>query len=98
MPPVTLLARGDFAGFPPPLFERGDEGTALPPTLGRVIGDPLAAKAAPIAPQEIGGDPAFIQKDEASRVERRGSRRPLRAGGRDVGAIVFGRAYRFFLR
>ena len=28
-----------------------------------------------------------------SRVERRGSRRPL-AGGRDVGAIVFGRAYR----
>ena len=41
-------------------------------------------------------DPAFIQKDEASRVERRGSRRPLRAGGRDVGAIVFGRAYRFF--
>ena len=78
--------------------QRGDEGTALPPTLGRVIGDPLAAKAAPIAPQEIGGDPAFIQKDEASRVERRGSRRPLRAGGRDVGAIVFGRAYRFFLR
>ena len=78
--------------------QRGDEGTALPPTLGRVIGDPLAAKAAPIAPQESGGDPAFIQKDEASRVERRGSRRPLRAGGRDVGAIVFGRAYRFFLR
>ena len=62
------------------------------------IGDPLAAKAAPIAPQEIGGDPAFIQKDEASRVERRGSRRPLRAGGRDVGAIVFGRAYRFFFK
>ena len=51
--------------------QRGDEGTALPPTLGRVIGDPLAAKAASIAPQEIGGDPAFIQKDEASRVERR---------------------------
>ena len=70
---------------------------ALPPTLGRVIGDPLAAKAAPIAPQEIGGG---IQKDEASRVERWGSRRPLRAGGRDVGAIVYRRTrdYRFFLR
>ena len=28
MPPVTLLARGDFAGFPPPLFEPPDpEGT-----------------------------------------------------------------------
>ena len=34
-----------------------------------MIGDPLAAKAAPIAPQEIGGDPAFIQKDW---VERQG--------------------------
>ena len=26
MPPVTLLARGDFAGFPPPLFEPPDPG------------------------------------------------------------------------
>ena len=57
--------------------QRGDEGTALPPTLGRVIGDPLAAKAAPIAPQEIGGDPAFIQKDEASRGDRVRTRVPV---------------------
>ena len=54
------------------------------------------SRAAPIPPQEIGGDPAFIEKDEAGRVESRGGRCPLRAGGRDVGAIVFGRAYRFF--
>ena len=59
--------------------QRGDEGAALPPPLGGVI-----------------GDPGFIEKDEAGRVERRSGRRPLRAGGRDVGAIVFGRAYRFF--
>ena len=26
MPPVPLLARGDFAGFPPPLFEPPDPG------------------------------------------------------------------------
>ena len=26
MPPVTLLARGDFAGFPPPVFEPPDPG------------------------------------------------------------------------
>ena len=76
--------------------QRGDEGAAFPPTLRRVIGDPLAARAAPIPPQEIGGDPAFIEKDEAGRVESRGGRCPLRAGGRDVWAIVFGRAYRFF--
>ena len=76
--------------------QRGDEGAAFPPTLRRVIGDPLAARAAPIPPQEIGGDPAFIEKDEAGRVESRGGRCPLRAGGRDVWAIVCGRAYRFF--
>ena len=52
--------------------QRGDEGTALPPTLGRVIGDPLAAKAAPIAPQEIG---------------RPRSRKTRRVGS-SVGAVV----------
>ena len=72
--------------------QRGDEGAALPPALRCVIGDPLAAGATPIAPEQIGGDPAFIEKDEVGR----GGCRPLRAGGRDVVAIVFGRAYRFF--
>ena len=68
----------------------------LPPALGDVIGDALAARPAAIPPEEIGGDPALIQKDEAGRVEGRGRRRPLRAGGHDVGAIVFGGAHRFF--
>ncbi len=86
----------DPGGGEPRHPQRGDEGAALPPPLGGVIGDPLAAGAAPIPPQEIGGDPGFIEKDEAGRVERRSGRRPLRAGGRDVRAIVFGRAHRFF--
>ena len=84
--------RGGEPGHP----QGGDEGAALPPALGGVIGDPLAARAAPIPPEEIGGHPALIKKDEAGRVEGRGRRRPLRAGGRDVGAIVFGGADRFF--
>ena len=75
--------------------QRGDEGAALPSTLGGVVGDPLAAKSAPIPPEEIGGDPALIQKDEGGRVEGRGRRCPLRARGREVGAVVFGRASRF---
>ena len=86
--------RGGEPGHP----QGGDEGAALPPALGGVIGDPLAARAAPIPPEEIGAPPALIKKDEAGRVEGRGRRRPLRAGGRDVGAIVFGGADRFFLR
>ena len=56
--------------------QRGDEGAALSPALGCVIGDPLAAGAAPIAPEQIGGDPAFIEKDEVGRVEGRGGCRP----------------------
>ena len=41
---------------------------------GAVIGDPLAARAAPIPPEEIGAPPALIKKDEAGRVEGRGDR------------------------
>ena len=75
--------------------QRRDEGAALPPTLGRVIGNPLAAGAAPIPPEEIGGDAALIKKDEARWVEGWGRCRPLPAGGRDVGTVVFGRVHRF---
>ena len=86
----------DPGGGEPRHPQRRDEGATLPPPLGRVIGDPLAAQPAPIATEQIGRDPAFIEKDEVGRVEGRGGRRPLRARGRDVGAIVFGRTHRFF--
>lgn len=76
--------------------QRRDEGAALPPALGRVIGDPLAARPAPIAAEQIGRDPAFIEKDEASRVEGRRRRLPLGPGRGDVWPVVFGRAHRFF--
>ena len=74
----------------------GQTSNTLRAAVGRVIGDPLAAGATPISPEEIGGDPRFIEKDEAGRVEGRGGGHPVGAGGRDVGTIVFGRAYRFF--
>ena len=86
----------DPGGGEPRHPQRSDEGAAFPPALGRVIGDSLATGAASIAAKEIGGDPRFIEKDEAGRVEGRGGRCPLRAGGRDVGPVVFGRAHRFF--
>jgi hypothetical protein len=64
--------------------------------VGRVVGHALPAGAAPIAPQQIGGDPGFIEKDEVGRVQVGGGRRPLDAGGRDVRPVLFGGAYRFF--
>ena len=86
----------DPGGGEPRHPQRGDEGAAFPAAVGRVIGDPLAAGATPLSPEEIGGDPRFIEKDEAGRVEGRGGGHPVCAGGRDVGTIVFGRAHRFF--
>ena len=49
-----------------------------------MIGDARAARAAAIPPEESGGHPALIEKDQVGRVEGRGRCRPLRAGGRDV--------------
>ena len=62
----------------------------------RVIVDARAAAAPPIAPQQVRRDPTFIEKDEAGRVNRRDDSSPIRPSGGDVGAILFGRADRFF--
>ena len=61
-----------------------------------MIADAGAARAAAVPAQEIRRDARFIEKDEARRVPRRRRGLPLLARGGDVGAIVFGGAYRFF--
>ena len=85
-------AGGRQAGDP----KAGDERTGLPVAERDVIGHAPPAGAAPIAPEQIGRDAGFIQKDQAGRVKRRRGRRPLRAGGCDVWPVLFGGAYRFF--
>jgi hypothetical protein len=62
----------------------------------RVIVDPGAAAASAIAPEQVRGDAAFIEKHEPGGVNRGGEMAPRRPGRRDIGAILFGRAYRFF--
>ncbi len=73
-----------------------DKGAGLPPRERRVIADAVAARAASVPAQEIRRDAGFIEKDEARRVPRRRRGLPLLPRGRDVGPVVFGRAYRFF--
>ena len=44
MPPVALLARGDFAGLPPSLFEPPDPGGTDAVDEGAFMGDSVAAQ------------------------------------------------------
>lgn len=74
----------------------GNEGARLPPALRRVVGDPLSASAASIPTDQIGGDTAFIEKDEAQGIQCRSGRLPVVARRADIRPVVFGRAYRFF--
>jgi hypothetical protein len=62
----------------------------------RVIVNAGAPAAPPITPEQIGGDAAFIEKDEPGGVNRGSQVTPSRPGRRDISAILFGRAYRFF--
>lgn len=76
--------------------EPRDEGAGLPMAEGRVVGHPLAAQAATVAANQVRGDAGFVEKDEARRVNRRRPGLPLLACRQNVGAGLFGRAYRFF--
>jgi hypothetical protein len=61
-----------------------------------VVGDARAVESTPIAAYEIRAHATFIEKHEPCGVERRGGGVPGGSGERDVSAVVFGRAYRFF--
>jgi hypothetical protein len=61
-----------------------------------VVVHAITAPTATVPANEIGGDPAFIQKHEAFGRQVRGDRPPRVTRGDDVGAVLFGRADRFF--
>jgi hypothetical protein len=50
----------------------------------------------PIAPQEIGRDPAFIDEHVLPHVAKREPRAPVPAGRRDVRPMLFVGVYGFF--
>ena len=64
--------------------------------MRRTIVDACAAPAPAVAPEPVRRDSTFIEKREAGWVNRRSDASPIRPGGGDVGAILFGRARRFF--
>lgn len=76
--------------------ERRDEGAGLPVLMGGVVVHAIPAPTATVATNEIGGNPAFIKKYEAFGRQVCGDRPPCVTRGDDVGALLFGRADRFF--
>ena len=89
--PIEQAWRGE-SGNP----QRRHERAGLPVMMRCVIVDARAAAAPAVAPQQIRGDPALIEKHEPGGVHRGGEAAPVRPGRRHVGAMLLGRAYGFF--
>lgn len=76
--------------------QSGDDGVRLPMTAWRVIVQARAARAAPIAAEQIRRDATFIEKDVLPHVTQRLRVAPLAACPRDVRATLFVGVYGFF--
>lgn len=76
--------------------KRSEKRRRMPAPVGRMIGYPGAVETTPIPPHQVGPHATFIEKHQPRGIEagRRGV--PGESRERDVSAIVFGRAYRFF--
>lgn len=68
----------------------------LPMATRRVIVEAGAAGTAAVAPQQVGGDPALIQKDILADVAEGLPVLPLAAGRRDVRPTLFVGVQSFF--
>lgn len=76
--------------------ERADKRAGLPVLMGRVIVDAAPSRTTPVATDQVRRRATFIKKHEALGINRGGGRLPLAPRGGDVGAVLFGRAHRFF--
>ncbi len=79
-----------------PETQRHDNRVRLPVTAGRVIAEPRAARAAPIPAQQIGRDPALVEKQIVADVAQRLDAPPLAARGGHVRPTLFVGVYGFF--
>jgi hypothetical protein len=73
-----------------------DHRVRLPVAAGRVIVEPVAARTAPISPQQIGRHPTFIEKHVLTHVPQWQPRGPLATRGDDIRPSLFGGVYGFF--
>jgi len=76
--------------------ERGDHRVGLPVTARRVIAESGAARAAAVAPEQIGRHAAFIEKDILPRIVERLPVAPPPTLSGDVGSALFVGVERFF--
>ncbi len=76
----------------------GDNRVRLPVPTRRVIAESQTARASPVAPQEMGRDTRFIEKDVAARIAERQPVLPAAARGGDIRAPLFVGVNRFFSR
>lgn len=76
--------------------ERGDDRVRLPMAAGGVIAQAHAAETAPVSPQEIGRDAAFIEKDVMPGVAQRQPVAPPAPLSGDVGPPLFVGVQGFF--
>ena len=68
--------------------QRGEKRTGLPARKWDVVVDPHAPRGAPVAPQQIGGDPSFIEEHQVRGVPSRCVLPPVSARRHDVGPVV----------
>ena len=76
--------------------QRGDHGVDLPLAAGRVIGESRAARTAPVPPDQIGRDAAFIEKHVVRDVPQRLPVAPLTTRRDDIRTALFVGVYGFF--
>ena len=76
--------------------QRRDHRVQVPLTAGREVAETLPARAATITAQQVGGHPAFVEKDVAARIADSLAELPAAPRRRDVRTSLFGGVYRFF--
>jgi len=86
----------DGRGGRPLRVECGHHGVGLPMPTRRVIAQSDAARTAAVPPQQIGGDPAFIEEEIVARVSQVLTVAPASAVRGDVRSALFVSVQRFF--
>ena len=76
--------------------QRGNHGGGLPVAAGRVIVEPLAARTASVAPQQIGGHSTFVEEHVLPDVMEREPLAPPAPIGGDIRPSLLVGVYRFF--
>ena len=76
--------------------QRGNEGAGLPARKRSVVIDPLSARRAAVAPEQVRGHSRFIEEGQMRRIPGRRGLVPVSPGRGDVRPVVLAGPYGFF--